>query len=159
MFRLLFMVLCAFSLNASANNVPTASPEEVGMSSARLSIADEVIMRAIRDHRTPGAVLAVVRHGKIAYLKAYGNRQTYPNTLPMTTQTVFDMASCTKPMATAIAAMLLVERGLLRLSDPVSTYIPGFENWHGEGKDSVTIRVEDLFKHTSGLPDYAPVSS
>ena len=59
MFRLLFMVLCAFSLNASANNVPTASPEEVGMSSARLSIADEVIMRAIRDHRTPGAVLAL----------------------------------------------------------------------------------------------------
>lgn len=159
MFRLLFMVLCAFSLNVSANNIPTASPEEVGMSSARLSIADEVIMRAIRDHRTPGAVLAVVRHGKIAYLKAYGNRQTYPNTLPMTTQTVFDMASCTKPMATAIAAMLLVERGLLRLSDPVSTYIPGFENWHGEGKDSVTIRVEDLFTHTSGLPAYAPVSS
>ena len=159
MFRILFSALCAFALNASANNIPTASPEEVGMSLARLRAADEVILRAIRDHRTPGAVLAVVRHGKMAYLKAYGNRQTYPTTLPMTTQTVFDMASCTKPMATAISAMLLVERGKLRLSDPVSMYLPEFKNWHGEGKDSVTIRVEDLLTHTSGLPPYAPVKT
>lgn len=159
MFRILFSALCAFALNASANNIPTASPEEVGMSLARLRAADEVILHAIRDHRTPGAVLAVVRHGKMAYLKAYGNRQTYPSTQPMTTQTVFDMASCTKPMATAIAAMLLVERGKLRLSDPVSTYLPEFKNWHGEGKDSVTIRVEDLLTHTSGLPPYAPVKT
>ena len=159
MFRILFSALCAFALNASANNIPTASPEEVGMSLARLRAADEVILRAIRDHRTPGAVLAVLRHGKMAYLKAYGNRQTYPTTQPMTTQTVFDMASCTKPMATAISAMLLVERGKLRLSDPVSTYLPEFKNWHGEGKDSVTIRVEDLLTHTSGLPPYAPVKT
>ena len=159
MFRILFSALCAFALNASANNIPTASPEEVGMSLARLRAADEVILRAIRDHRTPGAVLAVVRHGKMAYLKAYGNRQTYPTTQPMTTQTVFDMASCTKPMATAISAMLLVERGKLRLSDPVSTYLPEFKNWHGEGKDSVTIRVEDLLTHTSGLPPYALVKT
>ena len=129
------------------------------MSLARLRAADEVILRAIHDHRTPGAVLAVVRHGKMAYLKAYGNRQTYPTTQPMTTQTVFDMASCTKPMATAISAMLLVERGKLRLSDPVSTYLPEFKNWYGEGKDSVTIRVEDLLTHTSGLPPYAPVKT
>ena len=80
MFRILFSALCAFALNTSANNIPTASPEEVGMSLARLRAADEVILRAIRDHRTPGAVLAVVRHGKMAYLKAYGNRQTYPTT-------------------------------------------------------------------------------
>ena len=153
------MALCAFAINASANNVPTASPEEVGMSLARLRAADEVILRAISDNKTPGAVLAVVRHGKLAYLKAYGNRQTYPTTQPMTTQTAFDMASCTKPMATAISAMLLVERGQLRLSDPVSMYLPGFNNWYGEGKDSVTIRVEDLLTHTSGLPAYAPVKT
>ena len=120
MYRILLLALCAFAINASANNVPTASPEEVGMSLARLRAADEVILRAISDKKTPGAVLAVVRHGKLAYLKAYGNRQTYPTTQPMTTQTVFDMASCTKPMATAISAMLLVERGQLRRSDPVS---------------------------------------
>ena len=159
MFRILLLALCAFAINASANNVPTASPEEVGMSLARLRAADEVILRAISDNKTPGAVLAVVRHGKLAYLKAYGNRQTYPTTQPMTTQTVFDMASCTKPMATAISAMLLVERGQLRLSDPVSMYLPGFKNWYGEGKDSVTIRVEDLLTHTSGLPAYAPVKT
>ena len=159
MYRILFLALCGFAINVSANNVPTASPEEVGMSLARLRAADEVILRAISDNKTPGAVLAVVRHGKLAYLKAYGNRQTYPNTQPMTTQTVFDMASCTKPMATAISAMLLVERGQLRLSDPVSMYLPGFKNWYGEGKDSVTIRVEDLLTHTSGLPAYAPVKT
>ena len=159
MYRILLLALCAFAINASANNVPTASPEEVGMSLARLRAADEVILRAISDNKTPGAVLAVVRHGKLAYLKAYGNRQTYPTTQPMTTQTVFDMASCTKPMATAISAMLLVERGQLRLSDPVSMYLPGFRNWYGEGKDSVTIRVEDLLTHTSGLPAYAPVKT
>ena len=159
MYRILLLALCAFAINASANNVPTASPEEVGMSLARLRAADEVILRAISDNKTPGAVLAVVRHGKLAYLKAYGNRQTYPTTQPMTTQTVFDMASCTKPMATAISAMLLVERGQLRLSDPVSMYLPGFKNWYGEGKDSVTIRVEDLLTHTSGLPAYAPVKT
>lgn len=159
MYRILLLALCAFAINASANNVPTASPEEVGMSLARLRAADEVILRAISDNKTPGAVLAVVRHGKLAYLKAYGNRQTYPTTQPMTTQTVFDMASCTKPMATAISAMLLVERGQLRLSDPVSMYLPGFNNWYGEGKDSVTIRVEDLLTHTSGLPAYAPVKT
>ena len=159
MFRILLLALCAFTINASANNVPTASPEEVGMSLTRLRAADEVILRAISDNKTPGAVLAVVRHGKLAYLKAYGNRQTYPTTQPMTTQTVFDMASCTKPMATAISAMLLVERGQLRLSDPVSMYLPGFKNWYGEGKDSVTIRVEDLLTHTSGLPAYAPVKT
>jgi len=159
MFRILLLALCAFTLNVWANNVPTASPEEVGMSLARLRAADEVILRAISDNKTPGAVLAVVRHGKLAYLKAYGNRQTYPTTQPMTTQTVFDMASCTKPMATAISAMLLVERGQLRLSDPVSMYLPGFKNWYGEGKDSVTIRVEDLLTHTSGLPAYAPVKT
>ena len=159
MYRILLLALCAFAINASANNVPTASPEEVGMSLARLRAADEVILRAISDNKTPGAVLAVVRHGKLAYLKAYGNRQTYPTTQPMTTQTVFDMASCTKPMATAISAMLLVERGQLRLSDPVSMYLPGFKSWYGEGKDSVTIRVEDLLTHTSGLPAYAPVKT
>lgn len=159
MYRILLLALCAFAINASANNVPTASPEEVGMSLARLRAADEVILRAISDNKTPGAVLAVVRHGKLAYLKAYGNRQTYPTTQPMTTQTVFDMASCTKPMATAISAMLLVERGQLRLSDPVSMYLPEFKNWYGEGKDSVTIRVEDLLTHTSGLPAYAPVKT
>ena len=75
MFRILLLALCAFTLNVWANNVPTASPEEVGMSLARLRAADEVILRAIRDKKTPGAVLAVVRHGKLAYLKAYGNRQ------------------------------------------------------------------------------------
>ena len=65
MYRILLLALCAFAINASANNVPTASPEEVGMSLARLRAADEVILRAIRDNKTPGAVLAVVRHGKL----------------------------------------------------------------------------------------------
>ena len=158
MFKTLLLFLLAFALHARGSNVPTASPEEVGMSLARLRAADEAILRAIRDHRTPGAVLAVVRHGKMAYLKAYGNRQTFPSVQPMTTETVFDMASCTKPMATALSVMLLVERGQLRLTDPVAAYLPEFKSWN-EGQDSATIRIEDLLTHTSGLPPYAPVST
>ena len=68
------------------------------MDSHRLLHADEAIQKAILNKEIPGAVLAVVRHGKMAYLKAYGNRRIYPNIEPMEINTVFDMASCSKPM-------------------------------------------------------------
>ena len=103
-------------------------------------------------------MLCVERHGKIGYLKAYGNKRVYPNTEKMTTGTVFDMASCSKAMSTATCAMILIDRGQLRLNDRVDQYVSEFENW----KDSITgeteaIRVIDLMTHTSGLPPYAPV--
>jgi CubicO group peptidase (beta-lactamase class C family)/lysophospholipase L1-like esterase len=125
-------------------------PEQVGMDSRRLHYADEAILRSIADKEIPGAVLAVVHQGKMAYLKAYGNKQVYPSTLPMEVNTVFDLASVSKSVSTAVSAMILVERGQLRLTDKVSLYIPNFKG---------NIRVIDLMTHTSGLPPYAPVDS
>lgn len=100
----------------------------------------------------------MVRHGKMAYLKAYGNRRIYPNIEPMEINTVFDMASCSKPMSTAVSAMILIERGQLRLLDRVNLYLPDFREWQGENGEKQDIRIVDLMTHTSGLPPYAPVA-
>ena len=133
-----------------AQPLERVAPELVGMDSRRLHYADDAILKAITDKEIPGAVLAVVHKGKMAYLKAYGNKQIYPSVLPMETNTVFDLASVSKPVSTAVSIMILVERGQLRLSDRASMYIPAF---HGN------IRVVDLLTHTSGLPPYASVDS
>ena len=154
-------LLCMFlgALSVVAQPLQRVAPEQVGMDSRRLMYADEVIEAAIANKDIPGAVLAIVRDGKMAYMKAYGNKRVYPNAEPMTTGTVFDMASCSKTMSTAICTMILVERGKIRLSDAVSVYLPGFQNWASEdGKDKKTIRVSDLLTHTSGLPSYGPTA-
>lgn len=158
--RLLFLCLLCIGLQtAGAQPLSRVAPEQVGMSSRHLLYADEAIETAIGNQEIPGAVLAVVRSGKLAYLKAYGNKRIYPQKEPMTVHTIFDMASCSKPMSTAISALILTERGKIRMSDPVSLYIPGFENWKSQdGKEERTIRIADLMTHTSGLPPYAPVA-
>lgn len=153
---ILLSLFVVIGITVSAQSLQKVSPEEVGLDAGQLAYADQLINSAIAEGRTPGAVLAVVRHGKMAYLKAYGNRQVYPSKKPMTTNTIFDMASCSKSMSTAICVMALMERGLLRPSDPVNEYIPDFKSWR-DGKDSVTIKIVDLLTHTSGLPPYAPV--
>ena len=156
------LILFAFSLlfymGTSAQTLDVVAPEVVGLSGTRLANADRLIEQAIKEQTIPGAVLCVERHGKIGYLKAYGNKRVYPNTEKMTTNTVFDMASCSKAMSTATCAMILIDRGQLRLLDRVDQYVPGFENW----KDTITgeteaIRIINLMTHTSGLPPYAPV--
>ena len=91
----------------SAQPLQRVAPEQVGMDSQRLLWADEAINQAIAQKEIPGAVLAVVRHGKMAYLKAYGNKSLIPKVEPMTTATVFDMASCSKSMSTAICVATL----------------------------------------------------
>ena len=154
---LLVSLFCITS--AVAQPLQRVAPEQVGMDSRRLMYADEVIEEAIANKDIPGAVLAIVRDGKMAYLKAYGNKRVYPTVEPMTTETVFDMASCSKTMSTAVCTMILVERGKIRLSDAVSVYVPGFQNWTSEdGKEKKTIRVADLLTHTSGLPSYGPTA-
>lgn len=79
---------------ATAQPLQRVAPEQVGMDSRKLMYADEAIETAISNKDIPGAVLAVVRNGKMAYLKAYGNKRIYPNVEPMTANTIFDMASC-----------------------------------------------------------------
>lgn len=153
---LCFLVL---TLQVSAQPLQRVAPEQVGIDSRKLMYADQAIEQAIADKNIPGAVLAVVRDGKMAYLKAYGNKRIYPNVEPMTVNTIFDMASCSKSMSTAICAMILAEQGKLRMLDPVSLYIPSFKNWVSpDGKDKKTIRIADLMTHTSGLPPYAPAA-
>ena len=135
------------------------SPRKVHLSEDKLAKADSAIMDAINRKEIPGAVLGIVRHGCMAYKKAYGCRQVYPTIEPMTTETIFDMASCSKSMSTAISVMQLCENGMLRLTDPVTQYIPDFCNWKdGEG-NTATIRIQHLLTHTSGLPAYASVES
>lgn len=147
---LLLAIFICISLVNTAQPLPKAIPEDVGLDSHKLKYADIAIKLSIDKKEIPGAVLAVVRNGKMAYLKAFGNKQVYPTVVPMDVNTVFDLASCTKPLATAISAMILTERGLLRLQDNVNMYIPGFTYMTKE------IRILNLMTHTSGLPSYAP---
>lgn len=152
------LCLCA-AVGLAAQGLERVAPEQVGLSSERLLLADEVLNQAIANEEIPGAVLAVVRQGKLGYLKAYGNRRLEPKAEPMTTQTIFDMASCSKTMSTAICMMILIEQGKVRTLDAVSTYLEGFQDWQSEdGKERKTIRVQHLLTHTSGLPSYGPTA-
>ena len=139
-----------------AQQLQRVLPWEVGMDASRLALVDSVLLRAVQQGEIPGAVLAVVRHGKMAYLKAFGQRALEPQKEPMSIDTQFDMASCSKPMSTALCAMILIEQGRLRLQDAVNLYLPEFEDW--QDGTNITIRVQDLLTHTSGLPPYAPVA-
>ncbi len=135
-----------------------AKPESVGMSSERLAQIDKVVSESISGKETPGAVVLVARLGRVVYRKAFGDRATEPAREPMTADTIFDLASLTKVIATATSMMILVERGQLSLADPVARYIPEFAQY---GKERITI--EQLLTHRAGLPpdndisDYAGV--
>ena len=143
---------------ATSTGVPAASPQSVGFDPERLALVDGVIEDAIESEDIPGAVLAVVRHDRIAYLKAYGNRQLIPDTLPMTVETVFDLASVSKCVGTTLSILQLVENGSIRLTDRVDIYIPDFQPWidpvTGEKTD---IRIIDLLTHSSGIEPYIGV--
>jgi CubicO group peptidase (beta-lactamase class C family) len=155
---LITVTLCAFAMQATAQ-LQRVEPHYAGMNAEKLKNADSIILESIERNEIPGAVLAVVRNGKMAYIKAYGNRQVYPDTLPMTESTVFDMASVSKSMSTAICAMILLERGKIRLNDNVSLYIPGYKGWENDRGRQTDIKIIDIMTHTSGLPPYAEVDS
>src|SRR5438094_6694972 len=129
-----------------SSRLPDASPESVGLDAARLARIDATVDEAIRRQQLPGAVVLVVRQGKVTFRKAYGLRSKEPAEAPMTADTVFDLASLTKPIASATSVMVLLERGKLRLGDRVAEYFPDFGQ---NGKDQIT--VEQLLLHTSGL--------
>src|SRR5262245_43485626 len=112
----------------------------------RLNRIDEAVAAAIRRGDCPGAVVLVVHRDEVVFRKAYGNRALQPENVAMTPDTVFDMASITKPVATATSVFVLVEQGKLRPSEKVASYWPEFA---ANKKDEVT--VEHLLLHTSGL--------
>lgn len=106
---------------------------------------ESLIEQAIADKKMPGAVVLIGHRGSIVYRRAFGNRSLEPGLEPMTVDTIFDMSSLTKVLATATSVMLLAERGQLLLSDPVSKYIP-----HLKDPLARSITLEQLLTHTSG---------
>jgi len=113
------------------------------------SSLDQVIEQAIAEKNFPGAVLIVGQRGRVLHQRAYGARDFSTGAAPMTMDTVFDMASVSKPAGAGLMALMLMEEGKLSLEDPVSKFIPGFE---ANGKAAV--RVRELMTHSSGLKAY-----
>lgn len=107
--------------------------------------ADSAIWSAIQDSIIPGAVLCVVEKGNITYMKAYGNRSIIPTRETMSTKTIFDLASLSKPLGAGSAALLLIEKGKLHADDMVCHYI---NDYHAD------ISIRHLMTHYSGLPAY-----
>ncbi len=112
---------------------------------------EEAIEGAIEAGVFPGAVLLVREEDRFFYLRAFGYRCIVPHVAPMQEDTIFDLASLTKPLATTVGAMLLVQEGKLRLDDRVSRY---FHNFGVHGKADITFR--QLLSHCSGLPAWRP---
>jgi uncharacterized protein YbbC (DUF1343 family)/CubicO group peptidase (beta-lactamase class C family) len=109
---------------------------------------DAVVNQAIREDKIPGAVVLIGHNGRIVFRKAYGNRALLPAKEPMTADTIFDIASLTKIVATTSGMMKLVEQGRVKIDDPVIAYLPEFQR----GVSPITVR--DLMTHFSGLrPD------
>lgn len=149
------MFVLLFASQCKKQFVPMAKPEEVGMSSAHLKIIDKIVKEAIKNRDFPGAVVLVGRKGKIVIRKAYGESQWVPKRRPMDVSMIFDIASITKPVATATSIMILAERGRVSLSDKVKDYVPEFAPFIDEnGKPGDDARLWHLLTHTSGLPPY-----
>ncbi|MBI4445954.1 MAG: serine hydrolase [Acidobacteria bacterium] len=137
------------SFSLLARPLRQGKPKSLGMSAERLQRLDQVVEQAIAAGEAPGAVLLVARKGKKVYQKAYGMRAVSPSAEPMTLDTIFDLASLTKVIATATSIMILVEEGKLSLTDPVVRYLSGFGV-----NDKVEITLLQLLTHFSGLrPD------
>lgn len=118
-----------------------------GHAQTSLDTIDSIVNRAVDDHLFPGAVVVIGHDGKVQFRRAYGMRSLEPTREPMTADTVFDMASLTKPTMTALAVMQLCDEGKLNVNETIAKYIPEFGV---NGKQSITIR--QLLTHYSGLP-------
>jgi uncharacterized protein YbbC (DUF1343 family)/CubicO group peptidase (beta-lactamase class C family) len=140
--------LALAALVGLAAPVFTAQPQ-VPADLKNLEAIEPLVTQAIAEKKLPGAVILIGRGDRILYQKAIGNRALVPQVEPMTLDTVFDLASLTKVVATTTSMMILLEEGKIRLSDRVSSFIPGFERY---GKQDITVR--HLMTHVSGLrPD------
>jgi CubicO group peptidase (beta-lactamase class C family) len=161
---LVAVLLCASLCPATAraaDPLPRGTPEEVGLSSTALARIGTALNADIEHGRIPGAVIAVARKGKLVYFEAFGWRDKEAGQ-PMTTDTIFNIASMTKPM-TAVGALMLYEKGELLMDEPVAKYLPPFKAMKvavlDAGGDTIketvpaqrAITIQDLMRHTSGL--------
>lgn len=157
--RALLLLMIALAVPALAQELPTATPEHVGLSSVRLQRLTDTLRGYVESDRMSGAVLLVVRRGQVAFLEAVGQRDRESDS-PMLPDAIFRIASQTKAVV-SVATMTLLEEGRLLLSDPVGKYLPEFlhttvaESTEGGGYDVVEatrpITVRDLLTHTSGI--------
>ena len=158
-----WIALAAFvpALALALAPLPSARPEDVGMSSAKLAQIDTVMKKEVADGSFRGGVVMVARKGKLVYHQAFGNQTA---SKPMTEESIFRIYSMTKPL-TSVAAMMLVEEGRIQLTDPVSKYLPGWDKMQvsvasKDASGSISyatvpaerqIIVHDLLRHTAGL--------
>jgi CubicO group peptidase (beta-lactamase class C family) len=141
------LVLMSSARFGGAQTPPSRSASEIDLT--RLEAIEALVRHDIEQKRLPGAVVLVGLGDRIIYQKAIGDRALVPAREAMTLDTIFDLASLTKVVATTTSVMMLIEQGKLRLIDRVSTFIPGFERY---GKADITVR--HLLTHISGLrPD------
>src|SRR5262245_29228020 len=136
-------------LAAEPMRLPHAKPEDIGIDAKRLDVAYALMKKWTtgRDAPVPGGAILVGRKGKVVPPRYFGRHGPERDADPIREDGLFLMASITKPVV-YLAAMMLVERGLLNLSDRVTRYVPEFKA-HGKGQTLVC----HLFTHTSGLPD------
>lgn len=128
------------------------TPAEAGFDSERLDAAFALLAEEIQAGYLPGAVAVIARRGKVAAHRALGWAQLEPDRRPMAPDTLFDLASLTKVMATLPSVLRLMEQGAFRLDDPVHRFFPEFT---GEGREDV--RIRHLLSHTGGLPAGMPL--
>ncbi|MGI9473213.1 MAG: serine hydrolase domain-containing protein [Rubripirellula sp.] len=144
---------------ADTSPIPRATPQEVGLDPERLVKVHEVMQRFVDDGAIAGSVVAVARNGKLVLMDTVGY-QSIEDKIPMSADSIFRIYSMSKPV-TSVAAMLLVDRGKIKLDDPVAKYIPCFEDVRvfagSEGEDLETdaprraVTIRDLLRHTAGL--------
>lgn len=129
-----------------------------GQDYSGLDRIDDVIAQSIADGNCPGAVVAVIQGEKTVFMRAYGNASVVPDTVAMTTDRVFDLASLSKCVGTTLSFMQLIEQGKVSLDDLVSKYIPDFAPWRDSiSGETVDITVRDVMTHSSGLDPYPDV--
>jgi CubicO group peptidase (beta-lactamase class C family) len=136
----------AITTDASGQQAALKATESFGLNPDRLGFIDSAVEASIKEGEIPGAVVLVGRKDGIAYFKAFGNRSIRPTQELMTKDTIFDISSLTKVVATTPSILLLVEDGTVRLGDRVSRYLHRFK---GGGKSDITVR--QLLTHYSGL--------
>ncbi|QDT11264.1 Penicillin-binding protein 4* [Planctomycetes bacterium K23_9] len=153
---LLSVSLCMFASETIAQESSLPDQPAPGLvptdsSDPRFATVTPLVSAAIADGQTPGAVVVLANADKVLYASAFGDRQVQPTVEPMTLDTVFDLASISKPVGTATSVMVLVDEGKIDVNEKVATYLPEFGQ---HGKDEIT--VDQLLVHTAGLiPDNA----
>lgn len=135
---------------ADSSVLPIAAPETQGMNSGVLNTIDSIANNAIAQHATPGCVVLVAKNGKVVFNRAYGH-MTYDNTEPVTTASVYDLASVTKISATTVSLMRLYDEGRLDLHKTLGDYLPWVR-----GTDKAGLTIEKIILHQAGLNAFIP---